>query len=109
MRKTYLPLSDEDRNYLKSLSKKRTIQAQVVDRARILLYKADGMTFQEIADKLAISTATVRLCVSKFHKGGLDAALFDVQRSGVKVKSFAPRQIQRRLLAALVTLSRKVF
>ena len=82
MRKTYLPLSDEDRNYLKSLSKKRTIQAQVVDRARILLYKADGMTFQQIADKLAISTATVRLCVSKFHKGGLDAALFDVQRSG---------------------------
>jgi hypothetical protein len=29
--------------------------------------------------------------------------------SFVKVKSFAPRQIQRRLLAALVTLSRKVF
>ena len=74
MRKTYLPLSDEDKNYLKSLSKKRTIQAQVVDRARILLYKADGMTFQEIADKLTISTATVRLCISKFHKGGLDAA-----------------------------------
>lgn len=82
MRKTYLPPSDEDRNYLKSLSKKRTIQAQVVDRARILLYKADGMTFQEIADKLAISTATVRLCVSKFHKGGVDTALFDVQRPG---------------------------
>ena len=40
------------------------------------------MTFQEIADKLAISTATVRLCVSKFHKGGVDAALFDVQRPG---------------------------
>ena len=56
MRKTYLPLSDEDRDYLKALSQKRTIQAQVVDRARILLYKADGMTFQQIADKLAIST-----------------------------------------------------
>ena len=27
----------------------------------------------------------------------------------VKVKSFAPRQIQRRLFAALITLSRKVF
>lgn len=80
--KTYLPLSDEDRDYLKALSKKRTIQAQVVDRARILLYKADGMTFQQIADKLAISTATVRLCISKFQKGGLDAALFDVQRPG---------------------------
>ena len=66
----------------KLLYKKRTIQAQVVDHARILLYKADGMTFQQIADKLAISTATVRLCISKFQKGGLDAALFDVQRPG---------------------------
>ncbi len=67
---------------LKHYPKERTIQAQVVDRARILLYKADGMTFQQIADKLAISTATVRLCISKFQKGGLDAALFDVQRPG---------------------------
>ena len=39
MRKTYLPLSDEDRNYLKSLSKKRTIQAQVVDRAGFFYIK----------------------------------------------------------------------
>ena len=81
--KTYLPLSDEDRDYLKALSKKENhFRHKVVDRARILLYKADGMTFQQIADKLAISTATVRLCISKFQKGGLDAALFDVQRPG---------------------------
>ena len=76
MKRTYLVLSDEDKDYLKSLSKKRTIQAQVVDRARILLYKADGMTFQEIAEKLAISTSTVRLCISKYNKGGVDAAIF---------------------------------
>ena len=82
MKRTYLALSDEDKDYLKSLSKKRTIQAQVVDRARILLYKADGMTYQEIAEKLAISTATVRLCITKFNKGGVDAAIFDIQRSG---------------------------
>lgn len=82
MKRTYLALSNEDKNYLKSLSKKRTIQAQVVDRARILLYKAEGMTFEEIAEKLAISTATVRLCICKFNKGGVDAALFDTQRPG---------------------------
>ena len=82
MKRTYLVLSDEDKDYLKSLSKKRTIQAQVVDRARILLYKADGMTFQEIAEKLAISTATVCLCITKFNKGGVDAAIFDIQCSG---------------------------
>ena len=33
----------------------------------------------------------------------------DAHEKFVKVKSFAPRQIQRRLFAALVTLSRKVF
>ena len=82
MKQTYLPLTDEERKYLKSLTKTRTIQAQVVDRARILLYKADGVSFDEIAVRLNISKRTVRLCVSKYNKGGIDAALFDKPRSG---------------------------
>ena len=41
MRRTYLTLSEEDKDYLKTLSKKRTIQAQIVDRAKILLYKSE--------------------------------------------------------------------
>lgn len=40
------------------------------------------MTFEEISEKLAVSTSTVRLCISKFNKGGIDAALFDSQRPG---------------------------
>lgn len=82
MKQTFLPLSDEDKTYLKSLSKTRTIQAQVVDRARILLYKADGISFDEIATRLNISKRTVRLCISKYYDGGIDAALFDAARSG---------------------------
>ena len=82
MKNTFLPLSDEDKKYLKSLSKTRTIQAQVVDRARILLYKADGVSFDDIAARLNISKRTVCLCISKFNTGGLDAALFDAKRSG---------------------------
>ena len=82
MKNTFLPLSDEDKKYLKSLSKTRMIQAQVVDRARILLYKADGVSFDDIAARLNISKRTVRLCISKFNTGGLDAALFDAKRSG---------------------------
>ena len=58
MRRTYLTLSDEDREYLITLSKKRTIQAQIVDRAKILLYKSDGMTFSDIAEKLAVECLT---------------------------------------------------
>ena len=68
MRKTYLPLSDEDRDYLKALSKKRTIQAQVVDRARILLYKADGMTFQQIADNLPLVLQRYAFVFRSFRK-----------------------------------------
>ena len=82
MKNTFLPLSDEDKKYLKSLSKTRTIRAQVVDRARILLYKADGVSFDDIAARLNISKRTVRLCISKFNNGGIDAALFDAKRSG---------------------------
>lgn len=82
MKQTYLPLTDEERKYLKSLSKTRTIQAQVVDRARILLYKADGVSFDEIAARLSISKRTVRLCISKYNKGGINTALFDMPRSG---------------------------
>ena len=54
MRRTYLTLSEEDKDYLKTLSKKRTIQAQIVDRAKILLYKSNGMTFSDIAEKLLL-------------------------------------------------------
>lgn len=82
MKNTFLPLSDGDKKYLKSLSKTRTIQAQVVDRARILLYKADGVSYDEIAARLNISKRTVRLCISKFKEGGIDAALFDAKRPG---------------------------
>ena len=42
------------------------------------------MTFQQIADKLAISTATsTPLYFESFRKAVLDAALFDVQRLDV--------------------------
>ena len=82
MRRTYPALSDEDKDYLKTLSKKRTIQAQIVDRAKILLYKSEGMTFSDIAEKLAVSSSTVRLCISKYYEGGVENALFDTRRPG---------------------------
>lgn len=79
MRRTCLTLSAEDKDYLKALSKKRTIQAQVVDRARILLYKAGDLSYEEIADKLQVSTSTVRLCISKYNELGIDAVLLDTK------------------------------
>lgn len=40
------------------------------------------MTFGDIAEKLAVSPSIVRLCISKYHNGGIENALFDKRRPG---------------------------
>lgn len=79
---TSITLLNEDICYLKSLKANRTIQAQVVDRARILLFKAESKSDRFIADGLGISVNTVRRVVTRFREGGTDLALFDDERSG---------------------------
>ena len=81
-----IELTIEDSEYLHSLTRQRTIQAQVVDRAKMLLYKAQGMSNKDIADRLDVNINTVKLCLSKFKKGGISRALFDDPRSGRKVE-----------------------
>ena len=79
-------LTAEDEEYLHSLVMKRTIQAQVVDRAKILLYKSQGDSNQAIADRIDVNINTVKLCISKFREGGVNRALFDDQRGGRPVE-----------------------
>ena len=81
-----ITLSDEEHEYLYSLSKSRTIQAQVVDRARILLQKEDGIENKVIANGLGINVNTVSLCLKKYHEGGVENALFDKERKGRPVE-----------------------
>lgn len=79
-------LTDEDYEYLQSLVRQRTIQAQVVERAKILIYKAQGDANQAIADRLDININTVKLCLNKYKSGGVQEALFDEQRKGRPVE-----------------------
>ena len=81
-----IELSADDRDYLESLTRTRTIQAQVVDRAKILLYKADGMSNGAIAERIDVNINTVKLCLRKYKDGGIDNALFDAQRAGRPVE-----------------------
>lgn len=83
---TTVELSDNERDYLASLIKTRTIQAQTVDRARMLLWKSEGRTYSDIADALEVSVPTVRRCVERFHTYGMDPALSDDDRSGRPVE-----------------------
>lgn len=83
---TTITLSDDERSYLVSLIKTRTIQAQIADRARMLLWKSSGRTFSDIADALGVSVPTVRRCIERFDTSGMNLALFDDERSGRPVE-----------------------
>ena len=74
--------SSEDRSYLELQTRSRTIQAQTVCRARILLLKADGEPIDVIADKVGINRCSVMLCLKKFKEGGVENALFDAPGRG---------------------------
>lgn len=78
----YIELSNDEKDYLKSLIKTRTIQAQVVDRARMLLWKSESKPDKAIADNLGVSINTVRRCIERYLSNGMTLALFDDERSG---------------------------
>ena len=75
-------LAPEERIYLETQTRARTIQAQTVSRARILLLKADGHSINDIADKVGLNRKSVMLCLSKFAEGGVENALFDAPGRG---------------------------
>lgn len=77
-----IELINGDHDYLLSLSKTRTIQAQISERAKILLQKEAGKSDKSVAEGLCIDVSTVRRCVQKYLEGGTDFALFDKQRKG---------------------------
>lgn len=77
-----ISLSNEEQDYLKSLIKTRTIQAQVVDRARMLLWKSETKPDKTIADNLGVAVNTVRRCIDRYNASGMNLALFDDERSG---------------------------
>lgn len=77
-----ISLSDSDREYLQSLIRQRTLPAQIVDRAKILLYKEHGDSYEAIASRIDINLKSVKLCIDKYLDGGVERALYDDNRTG---------------------------
>lgn len=77
-----LTLSTEERSQLETITRTRTLQAQVVSRARILLLKADGHSVDSIAEKVDLNRNSVLLCLKKFKAGGIENAIFDAPGRG---------------------------
>ena len=81
-RASSIELSNEEREYLKLQTRARTIQAQTVTRARILLLRADSVSIDAIADKVGLNRCSVMLCLKKFKEGGIENALYDAPGRG---------------------------
>lgn len=77
-----ITLTSEERNYLEMQTRARTIQAQTVCRARILLLRDAGTAIDKIADKVGINRCSVMFCIKKFNEGGVENALFDAPGRG---------------------------
>ena len=72
-----IELSDSEKQTLKKIVRSRTSQAQLVQRARILLLKSEGISLEKIADKVGLNINSVVLCLNKYKSAGVENALHD--------------------------------
>ncbi len=89
--RTTLQLTNQEKRYLKRVIRKRTSKVQEVERAKMLLFKAEGLTYDQIAERLNVHRNTVILCLSKYAEGGVECALQDKRATG-KVRGSAIEQ-----------------
>ena len=74
-------LSDDDRQRLESVVRRRTAEQRMVVRARIVLAAANGEENARIAGRLGVALNTVITWRKRFYEEGMDG-LADRKRSG---------------------------
>ena len=75
-------ITANDKHYLESLVRSRTVQAQIAQRARIILLRVEGIPIDAIADKVEINRKSVMLCINKYKENGTENALHDTPGRG---------------------------
>ena len=79
-------LTEDEKSALEGILRQSTVEARTYNRAKILLLKAESKSNESIADKLDICVSSVRLCLEKYHAGGIEAALQDNKGRGRKAE-----------------------
>ena len=75
-------IDEAARKELERLSRKRSMEARVVLRSRIVLLAVDGMQNKQIAEQLGVSTRMVGLWRGRFIEYGVEGLLKDAPRPG---------------------------
>lgn len=88
--KYVVKLEDQERTDLTSLIRIGTSPARTQTRARILLLldrsQGEKRTSQQVAEAVMVSPSTVLNVGKRYHKEGLQAALYDKPRPGARPK-----------------------
>lgn len=93
--KVQLLLSEQERAQLQSFARSRSLPATLSARARIVLSSADGKPNNAIAERLALTKATVGKWLTRFIERRI-AGLYDNVRPG------KPRTIDDERVAQLI-------
>src|SRR5436305_145827 len=100
---THAPLieiSEDDRLKLQTWAKSRTMQKQIVDRAKMVLACADGKPVKDIAADFGTYPNKVIFWRKRFETQGIDG-LFDFQRSGRR--KVYPEDLRKQILDLVST------
>ncbi len=82
MRQTDLHLSEDARSIVEGIRAKGLHQSREVNRAHILSSLDRGVPESQIMDVLGVGRTAVWRTRAAYLQGGVDLALFDVERSG---------------------------
>ena len=99
MRQTELNLSEEDRLTIEAIRSKGVHQAREVNRAHVLACLDRDIPESQIMAVLGIGRTAVWRARAAYRQGGLELAVFDVQRPG------RPRQYGTNAEAHVIALA----
>jgi len=99
MHQTELKLSEEDRSIIEGVRSKGLHQAREVNRAHVLSCLDRGIPEAQIMAVLGIGRTAVWRARAAYLQGGVDLAVFDVERSG------RPRQYDTNAEARVIALA----
>jgi len=90
-------LKEDDWNELRVMAHDANTPASVATRARIVLWRAEGLRKKEIAALAGVSRPTVDLWISRYEADGIDGLIDRPRGAG---REQVPAKIRARILAA---------
>lgn len=82
--RTPINLTEEERERLEAMSRSRTLEGRLVQRAKMVLLAAEGLSNRNIGARLGIDYRTVMCWQNRFRKQGFDGIEKEVPGRGRK-------------------------